>query len=60
MSRLQGEGIFSHYLEDVKVVSLILKMYKNGNYSSCFVWGFYFLCIEFLVNIYRSQTWMLL
>lgn len=60
MSRLQGEGIFSHYLEDVRAVRLILKLNKNRNYSSCFVWGFYFLCIEFLVNIYRSQTWMLL
>lgn len=60
VSRLQGEGIFSHYLEDVRAVRLILKLNKNRNYSSCFVWRFYFLCIEFLVNIYRSQTWMLL
>lgn len=40
--RLQGEGIFSHYLEDVRAVRLNIKPNKNRNYSPCFVWGFIF------------------
>lgn len=46
MSRLQGEGIFSHYLEDVRAARLNIKPSKNRNYSSCFVWGFIFFALN--------------
>lgn len=52
VSRLQGEGIFSHYLEDVRAVRLILKLNKNRNYSSCFVWRF----ISFALNSWLTFT----
>lgn len=46
VSRLQGEGIFSHYLEDVRAARLNIKPSKNRNYSSCFVWGFIFFALN--------------